>query len=371
MTAEPGDSSNSDDEPDDSSSEGDDNSATGEGAPGPQGFGQRWNLFPDVSVPWAKGLSDGILPDFSYVTKNLQSTVALYNAHVATGLAHQINSWFPADYFSSIFADIYEKSGLLKSTADLVRSITGNLGDLADVMRGMWPANLSGLSPLLDVDKMKALMMDEGLPIAWVPRQETVRMVLEATSPAQRRAIYGRRWRGIVTDCEQLVNRMSATATSGYVRFLRAIIASLRDGHYESAQALAATTLDTAILDFYGDESRRKWIGTNKRIEPEELSIRQFFVVSQLWGIHRQYKASNGDRLPGTFNRHGSCTEFVTAVQPTQRSPRASSRDELALLDRYRSLGSIASLIRPCGGSGHDRRRRLHAPVGEHAERGH
>lgn len=308
MTAEPDDSTNSDDEPDDSSSEDHDepdDSAAGESAPGPRAFGQRWNLFPNVSVPWAKGLSDGILPDFSYVTKDLQSTLALYNAHVATGFSRQVNSWFPADYFSSIFGDIYEKSGLLKSTADLVRSITGSLGDLADVMRGIWPANLSGLSPLLDVDKMKALMMDEGLPIAWVPRQETVRMVLEATSPAQRRAIYGRRWRGIVTDCEQLVNRMSATATSSYVRFLRAIIASLRDGHYESAQALAATTLDTAISDFYG-ESRRKWIGTNKRIDPEELSIRQFFVVSQLWGIHRQYKAGNGDRLPGTFNRHGS-----------------------------------------------------------------
>lgn len=88
-------------------------------------------------------------------------------------------------------------------------------------------------------------------------------MVFGAKTPAGRRAVYGRRWRGLATDCEQRTDRMNSVATSGYVRFLRATIRCLREGHSESAQALAATTLDTAVKEFFDRGSDTKWIGVS------------------------------------------------------------------------------------------------------------
>lgn len=185
---------------------------------------------------------------------------------------------------------------------------------LADGMRGVWPANLDGAD--FDIDQLKTLMMDEGLAIAWVPRSETIALISEAKTPAARRAIYGRRWRGIVTDCEVLTDRMNSVATSHYLRFLRAVVDSLRAGHSEAAQALAATTLDTAVKEFFNRNTYKEWIGAQSRIDPDELPVRRFFIFCQLWGIHRHFEVQNGDPIPGTFNRHGS----VHAVSHRQYS---------------------------------------------------
>lgn len=205
---------------------------------------------------------------------------------------------------------------LVENMQDVLQPIFDALPHLADLTRGAWPANLSVTQVDFDVDTLKLLMMDEGLPIAWVPRSETVRMVFAAESPAARRAVYGRRWQSLVTDCERLTDRMNSVATIRYVRFLRAAIRSIREGHSESAQALAATTLDTAVAEFFDLNTYKEWIGTKARIEPDELSVRRFFITCQLWGIHRQFHARDGDSIPGTFNRHGS----VHAVSARQYS---------------------------------------------------
>ena len=99
---------------------------------------------------------------------------------------------------------------------------------------------------------------------------------------------------------------MESVATSGYLRFLRATICSLRDGHSEGAQALAANTLDTEVNEFFDRDSYTNWIGTKGRIDPHELSVQRFFVTCQLWGVYRHFHARNGDPISSTFSRNGS-----------------------------------------------------------------
>ena len=246
---------------------------------------QNWLPKIDFQIPALKVLSDGIL---SAALPQLAQIAAL----------------------------VEQPQGLGRLFQGSLQHILDALPDLSDSFRGVWPANLRGKGIDLQVDKLKSLMMDEGLPIAWVPRSETIRMVFAAEGPAARRAVYGRRWRGVVTDCEQLTNRMSSVATSGYLRFLRATIHSLREGHPEGAQALAATTLDTAVKEFFNRDSYRQWIGARGRIEPDELPVRRFFITCQLWGIYRHFEVRDGDPTPGTFNRHGS----VHAVSARQYS---------------------------------------------------
>jgi hypothetical protein len=201
-----------------------------------------------------------------------------------------------------------------QNTLDGLQPLFDALPHLADLTRGVWPANLSRTQVDFDVDTLKMLMLDEGLPIAWVPRPETIGLVFVAESPAARRAVYGRRWRSVVNDCEELTDKMNSVATTRYIRFLQATIRSLREGHSESAQALAATVLDTAVAEFFDKDTYKQWIWKKERIEPGELSVRKFFMICQLWGIHRRFH--DGDPIPGTFNRHGT----VHAVSARQYS---------------------------------------------------
>lgn len=107
---------------------------------------------------------------------------------------------------------------------DLLQPFFDALPHFADLTRGVWPSNLSDSHVDLNVDKFKLLMLDEGLPIAWVPRAETIGLVFSAESLAARRAVSGRRWRSVVSDCEQLTDKMNSVATARYVRFLRAAL---------------------------------------------------------------------------------------------------------------------------------------------------
>jgi hypothetical protein len=325
VAAEPGESPN-DDEPEGEESEGEESEGSEGGAtdkapgepadprPVPYFFSSGFsrgtsNLFPGLG----KGFG-ATWPDLADVIRGIQTPLAAMTSKTAADIVRSTFAGLPD--FSSYFRPVSQSSFAVQAVNDLVRSITKGLPDFSHITRGLWPANLSDRSGRPDVATMKKFMLDEGLPIAWVPRAETMRLLVEAGTPAERRAIYGRRWRGVVTDCEQLVDAMTSVATSGYVRFLRAIIDSLRAGHSEAAQALAATTLDTAVSEFLAPTTRKTWIGAQTRIDPDDLSVRQFFVFSQLWGIHRHFFVSKGDPIPGTFNRHGS----VHAVTPRQYS---------------------------------------------------
>jgi len=169
----------------------------------------------------------------------------------------------------------------------------------------LYPTNLLDAERDIDIDKYKLLMMDEGLPLAWVPRSKTIDAILRADNSARRRAVYGARWHSVVDDCEALLDRMSAAETHRYVIFAKKAAGALRDRHAEAAQSLAANTLDTVLRQFLEKPKRREVLGP-KRIEPEDYPVRQFFIFSQLWGIHREFWVENGDPIPGTFNRHGA-----------------------------------------------------------------
>ena len=247
------------------------------------------------------------------------------SAKLAPLIAASIN-WTPPQIFESLLKPQNEALGRLlapsyESFLDqyrrLIPPFLDNLPNLAGSMRGVWPANLWELdADDFDLEKFKTLMLDEHLPIAWVPRAATMKLVMAANTAGRRRIVYGQNWRGILQDCDELADEMTSTAVAPYVGFLKKSIAAVREGHHEGGQALAATTLDTVRTRFYGKNAYDTWIGNKNPIDPDELDVRTFFVICQLWGIHRGYRATNGDQLPTGFNRHGT----VHAVSKQQYS---------------------------------------------------
>lgn len=187
------------------------------------------------------------------------------------------------------------------------------LAELTSPFRGVWPGNLAELD--LEVDDMKTLMIDEGLPIAWVPRMSIVRSVVAAETPQLRRAVYGRRWVAIVDDCEAMLNRTTSSAVEPFKLQALKSISGLRSGHHELAQAFSAATLDTAVgYVFSTSPARSNATSVKHRGQLDERPVREFFAMAQLMGVHLQYRPSNGDPVPRTFNRHASI-HSVSKVQ--------------------------------------------------------
>ncbi len=132
-----------------------------------------------------------------------------------------------------------------------------------------------------------------------------MQLIFDAKTPGERRAVYGRRWRGIIDDCQKLADKMNSAGLAPYARYLHGVIDAMRGGHWLAAQALAASTLDTVAFELAATtlvDAKRP----EKIIEPGKLPIRTFFLWSQLAGIYKGFRREDGDRIPATFNRHGT-----------------------------------------------------------------
>jgi hypothetical protein len=185
------------------------------------------------------------------------------------------------------------------------QTLFDSLVEIPNLGRGIFPDNLIEADSDFDIETCKALMMDEGLPIAWVPRASTMSAVFAGTTRSERRAVYGRRWKSVVEDCVELLKQTTSPEIVELVAFAKKSAEALRQGHHEAALALSANTLDT-VLKSYLSTAMRPEVTGKKRLEPDGYSARQFFVYSQLWGIHRPFYGNQSESPPSTFNRHGT-----------------------------------------------------------------
>lgn len=190
----------------------------------------------------------------------------------------------------------------IKAVLAPFREIVATAGEL---WRGVIPQNIATAKIKLDVEVLERLMLDEGLPLAWVPRAATLEAIFRETTPARRRAVIGRRWESVVDDCEKLLLAITSEVVSKWAVYGIKAVEGMRDGHHELAQAMSMTTLDSALQRAILPNDRRLF-SARDRPQTDEMSMRNFFMFGQLWGIHRSYFPSKGDPIPRGINRHGT-----------------------------------------------------------------
>lgn len=207
-----------------------------------------------------------------------------------------------ARYAAPSFAGI-SIPGIGSSLLDAVRA---SLPSWEDMARGVFPNNIVDAEADIKLSEMKAWMLSEGLPIAWVPRASTIDALHRAETPAARRAALGKRWRSVLTDCEELLACVRTTEVTPFAAFAQKAIDGVRAGHHELAQAFTANTLDTTVLRWMPQGLRQKVTMIKTRQDPDTFSSRQFFAFAQLQGIYTSFYPDKGDPIPATFNRHGA-----------------------------------------------------------------
>lgn len=222
-----------------------------------------------------------------------------------------------------------------KNVTDVVGSQTlfRSLATLLEQQRRQWDSVFEGLRTLTekflppnwkdvkypDFATIEAILLDEGIPLAWVPSHHILQALLDAPDAAARRRIIGRRWRGVVSDCEAVLNGVSHRALQCHLPFAMDITHALRDGHVSAAQALSANLLDS-ILRRNFDKQSFKTVTTNKkggsRFDLDDYRGRAAFTLAPIWRAYAEYWDSQGDPIPRVFGRHPS----AHAVSRTQYS---------------------------------------------------
>lgn len=185
----------------------------------------------------------------------------------------------------------------------------GVFASLGDIINRLYPENLRDVTP--DPDDLEKLLVDEGIPLMWVPGTQTVRALLEAPDAATRRRIIGRRWKSIVNDCEAVLEEVHHPAVQDARGFALDVVHALRAGHTSAAQALAANLLDS-ILQRHFDKAARIQLTKNDfkakgiKFKLDDYKFKVACTFAPVWYAHAKYFPQNGDPIPRTFGRHPS-----------------------------------------------------------------
>lgn len=101
-----------------------------------------------------------------------------------------------------------------------------------------------------DAEEAIHAVLDDGIPLGWVPGAEVVQLLLDAPDSAARRRIISNRWRGILNDCEEVAGSLPAPRSLFLADMIRTAARAFRDGHPEAGQALATNVLDTLVSQY-------------------------------------------------------------------------------------------------------------------------
>ncbi|MCM3780653.1 hypothetical protein [Microbacterium hydrocarbonoxydans] len=165
-----------------------------------------------------------------------------------------VSMGFPTSLFSPIQSIINEQLTSLKGFTGVPVGLLGELGWISELTKGLHlgrphlPSNWRGVDAEpdeLEVD-VRAIL-EEGIPLAWVPSARVIELLLAAPDASSRRRVISNNHKGILTSCERLASRLPHKRALLYGDMIRKAIHALRDGHVEAAQALATNVLDTLL----------------------------------------------------------------------------------------------------------------------------
>jgi hypothetical protein len=163
------------------------------------------------------------------------------------------------------------------------------------------PPNLRGI---YEYDDLFAITLDEGIPLAWLPRTEIVEVLLTLHSCEARERLLVDSSDEILDDCLAALE-----STEGeYADRCREAIATYRDGHPEAAQSHAANIVDSLVLDVCPRRGRDRF-KAHARIDVEPLTLDQMrtnLAVRPLVRAFVTWSAGSGRRPPEQFSRHAT-----------------------------------------------------------------
>ena len=201
--------------------------------------------------------------------------------------------------------------GLLDGFGLLSDSLRAALRLAAESAGRHVPSNWRALE-IPEGDILDQLVLEEGLPLAWVPPGNILDQLLRAPDAQARRRIIGRQSPRILASSEDAMDNITSPIGRRYRRFVVSAIHSIQAGYREAGQALATNTLDT-VLSRHGLKPKSK----NNRPNLESMQFRDALVIGALWRAYFSYHPEQTP--PRWFGRHPTA-HGVSSQQYTLRN---------------------------------------------------
>ena len=255
------------------------------------------------------------------LTQQLQPVLDAFRAQVGASIAQA-------------FAPLLEQSLLpeLERFRELAGSVIPQLIRLPplklDLPTDWFPPNWEKL-PDLDINKAISIIVDEGVPLVWVPQPDIVTELAGASTADERDVILIASRGDIAADCLTVIGEISDVNLTPLAGLAAEAVRAMQCGHSPAAQALAGNVFDTLLRDttrrgviFGGAPAGYFQYGkVRNQIElaSDETVIRRFrpdCVLSAALSALQQYEPS--DPPPARFARHATahraCPEQYTPL---------------------------------------------------------
>jgi hypothetical protein len=216
------------------------------------------------------------------------------------------SAMFPnLDKFTQSFTKMIQPAmaGLFDSYRVQFAELAKNFGK---ILSTSFPPNWQGEELIQVPMNLETMLLDEGLPLAWVPPRPVLEEVFATHSAGARRTVLSNNWRRIVQACVSELDGVSEPKLMEYVEFATEAAETLRDGRWRASQALSANLMDSILNQFFDKDSKKKLTGQKTRVEWEDYPIRLALVFGGIWGSYSEYWASKGDPIPRRYTRHAS-----------------------------------------------------------------
>jgi hypothetical protein len=229
----------------------------------------------------AKGIDLGAITEANrLIVKNAQAAAAtLEQVERAEAMIKQVSRPLATEQISKFLAGV----------------------DWAELVAPGWlPENIGDA----DLDAVAAICLDEGLPLAWIPRAAIVEGLLAAGSREERQGILLARRADILDDCEAALDGI---AHEWAVQCRQAIAADRLDLS-EPAQSHAGNIIDSVVLSLHG-RGGRDVVKQKAEMPVDELPLRvaiEHFVLRPLFLCFTTWYPDTGTPIPGYFARHAT-----------------------------------------------------------------
>ena len=229
----------------------------------------------------------------------------------------------PAIDFANLFADTVPVADLFSelrsNNSDIFKETRQQLTDLfkrlnIDEYAASLPSNWidAGLEDY-DYGLLEQLILDEGLALAWVVKPDLLTQLLTAESESKRREMLAKHWEEITDHCCKLLDKVTSQELAEWRGFALKVAHALRHDNPEAAQALAASLIETMLVDNFTYDGKRERMKRENRPQISLGVISRGIVYGGLWGVFLQFRTDR-DPIPSRVSRHAS----AHAVSTTQ-----------------------------------------------------
>ena len=252
--------------------------------------------------------------DSPALQKQMRATIAAaYDAVVPTAerLQATVAASLPAlvDVQRTIAAVV---DPIIATLNESLAPLFDNLADnFAGIHRALLPPNLREVWEKVSPTQVRDFVREEGIPLYLLPRPSIGVELLTAPTHTAHRAVLGRRFHLLLDDCEKVLDGCTDPTWSDQVFFLRDTVAAARAGHTPSAQALAASVLETLFTRWAPDKRDQRRLKSraqsgNPPTEIVDENLALTYVMLPVWNAYTTYWAHRGDPIPRDFARNAS-----------------------------------------------------------------